>query len=75
MSLTRFKIFLDREKEAHPERGTYINMCSILQESGCGQNEIYELFIKYMPPDEYDRHEIDEMVAYLCKLAKQYTPD
>lgn len=55
----------------NPEWGTYIHLCTIFQESGASRNEVKKAFLYYMPADEYDKHETDEMVDYLFKIANE----
>ena len=60
-----------KSSESHPEWGTYIHLCTIFQESGASRNVVKKAFLYYMPLEEYDKNETDEMVDYLFKIAKE----
>lgn len=70
MSAKTFKLALKEEQELHPEWGTYIAMCRVLQESGCNRQEVTKLFNLSMTKDDYDIEEKDELIDYLVKIAK-----
>lgn len=70
MSAKTFKLALKEEKELHPEWGTYISMCRVLQESGCSRQEVTKLFNDFLPKQEYDIEEKEELIDYLVKIAK-----
>lgn len=72
MSLT-FKQALDKDIEKNTYVGMYIHLCSVLQESGASKNEVSKYFDKYMPPEEYEKKERNEMVDYLFKISKPLT--
>jgi hypothetical protein len=66
-----FKEALKKEKLKNPDGATYPMLCAILQESGASRLECKKLFKENMPIDEYDSHEVDEMVDYLFARAQE----
>lgn len=71
MAAKTFEQALNESKEDNPSWGTYIHLCTVFCESGASRNEVKKAFKYYMPEDEYDKHETDEMVDYLFKIAHQ----
>lgn len=65
-----FREFFEESKAQHPEWGTYIHLCRVLQESGADREEITQLFKDYMIEDEFLRKEKKELIDYLVKIAK-----
>jgi len=67
-----FKEALAKERAKNiNNQATYPMLCSILQESGASRLECKKLFKENMPIDEYDSHEVDEMVDYLFARAQE----
>lgn len=54
-----------------PEWSTYLHLCEVFRESGASRIEVKKAFLYYMPSDEYDTSETDEMVDYLVKIADE----
>ncbi len=60
-----------KSNDTHPDWATYLHLCEIFAESGAETKEIMQAFIYYMPVEEYDKDETDEMVAYLVKISTE----
>lgn len=60
---------LKKSKEEDNNMATYIHLCRVLSESGYDRKHITSLFNKYMPKDEYDSEEKDELLDYLVKIS------
>ena len=71
MAAITFEQAFQKRKEENPNWGTYINMCSVLQESGISKTEITKIFNKYMTKDDYDPHEKAELIDYLVQIANE----
>jgi len=71
--MTFYEAF-EKAKQKEPDVGTYILMCKVLQESGANYREIKKYFEKVMPKDEYDKHEKEELLAYLVTISTEF-PD
>lgn len=56
-------------QEIHPEWGSYIHLCVIINGTGASITEVTKLFNKLMPEDEYDKPEKGELIDYLVKIA------
>lgn len=68
--MTQKEAFIKSSK-SNPQWGTYIHLCEVFRESGASRNEVKKAFLNYMPIEEYDAHETDEMVDYLYKIATE----
>jgi hypothetical protein len=65
-----FEKFWNKRTKANPGEPKYISLCYILEGSGEGAAEIYEIFDEYMDKKDFLPSEREEMVLYLVDIAQ-----
>jgi len=66
-----FESMMDDSFNENPNWGTYLHLCTCIQESGMNIEEITQWFDKYMSKAEYMRSEKKELLDYLLKIATE----
>lgn len=70
MKYKTFEEMMDDSIKKEPLWGTYLHLCSCIQESGMEREEIESWFKKYMVvKEDYDRSEKNELIDYLLKIS------
>lgn len=64
-----FKRHWNKRRKINPGEPCYISLCYILEGSGEDEEKIEEYFNTYIPKEEYDFEEKEEMVEYLKDIA------
>ena len=70
MKYKTFEEMIADSVNKEPNWGTYLHLCTCVQESGMEREEIELYFNKYMKVKvDYDRPEKKELIDYLLKLS------
>lgn len=65
-----FNTFWKKRRKDNPGEPKYISLCYILEGSGEGSAEIYEIFDEYMDKADFLPKDREEMVLYLIDIAQ-----
>ncbi len=65
-----FNYHWDKRRKKLPDEPKYISLCYLLEGSGEGPAEVYEIFDEYVPKKDFLPSEREQMVLYLIEIAK-----